>query len=66
MPVPAHLIARRRGRTAVSGKKILLVLGLSLLIVSAIVYTAIIRLKMGGTDALRMRPAPATGAAPSQ
>jgi hypothetical protein len=53
-------------RTAVSGRKLLLGLLLLILVLGGVLYTAIIRLKLGGTEALRMRPAPATGAAPSQ
>lgn len=53
-------------RTAVSGKMLLLILGLSILAVATVLYISIVRLKLGGKDALRIRPAPATGASPSQ
>lgn len=53
-------------RSTVSGRRVLLILGAAVLVVSAVLYFFIVRLKMGGTDAIRLRPAPATGAAPSQ
>jgi len=53
-------------RVTISGKAALLALGVALVLVTAIVYFFIVRLKMGGTEAIRLRPAPATGAAPSR
>lgn len=54
-----------RGAWRISGKRALLILMAGVLIVTAVLYTVLVRLKLGGAEALRMRPAPATGAAPS-
>lgn len=58
-------MADRPGPT-ISGKHALIGLLLGLVVVSAVIYFFVVRLKMGGTEAIRLRPAPATGAAPSQ
>lgn len=53
-------------RTTISGRKALLILAAALFVVSFVIYFFVVKLKLGGTDAIRLRPAPATGAAPSQ
>ncbi|MBL8746335.1 MAG: hypothetical protein JNK58_08275 [Phycisphaerae bacterium] len=53
-------------RPTISGRAALLILAGAIVVVSAVIYVFVVRLKMGGTDAIRLRPAPATGSAPSQ
>jgi hypothetical protein len=53
-------------RVTISGRRALLILALGLFVVSFVIYFFVARLKLGGTDAIRLRPAPATGGAPSQ
>ncbi len=43
----------------------LIALVAALVVVLGVVYFFVVKLKMGGTDAIRMRAAPATGAGPS-
>lgn len=50
----------------INGKQALLWLFIALIAVSGVIYFYVVRLKMGGTEAIRLKPAPATGAAPSQ
>ncbi|MDX2115599.1 MAG: hypothetical protein SFZ24_08265 [Planctomycetota bacterium] len=53
-------------RTTVRGRTVLLIMLVGVLAVTAVLYTLLVRLKLNGPEALKMRPAPATGAAPSQ
>ncbi len=53
-------------RATISGRKALLILAVALFLVAGVIYFFVVKLKLGGTDAIRLQPAPATGAAPSQ
>lgn len=53
-------------RVTISGRRALLFLAIAIFAVSAVIYFYVVKLKLGGQDAIRLRPAPATGAAPSQ
>jgi hypothetical protein len=53
-------------RVTISGRRALLVLAAALFLVLFVIYFFVVKLKVGGTDAIRLRPAPATGGAPSQ